>query len=125
MPDRDYYLKDGDRFAKLRAAYLQHLENVLNLAGESDAKARAAAVYAFEKTIAETHWDKNDSGDATKVYNKMTLAELGQIAPGFDFTALVRGVGVKESSLLVSQPSAFTGTAKAFAAAPVACCVTC
>lgn len=119
MPDRDYYLKDGDRFAKLRAAYVQHLENVLTLAGESDAKARAAALYAFEKQIAEVHWDKNDSSDATKVYNKMTLAELAKTAPGFDFTALVRGIGVNEDNLLVSQPSAFTGTAKAFVDAPV------
>jgi putative endopeptidase len=120
MPDRDYYLKDSDRFAKLRAAYVQHLQNVLTLAGESDAPARAAALYALEKKIAEVHWDKNDSGDATKVYNKMTLAELAKMAPGFDFAALVRGVGVNENSLLVSQPSAFTGTAKIFADAPVA-----
>ncbi|NJS15578.1 MAG: M13 family metallopeptidase [Sphingopyxis sp.] len=119
MPDRDYYLKDNERFAKLRAAYVTHLEAVLTLAGESNAAARAAAIYAFEKKIADVHWDKNDSGDATKVYNKMTLAELGKIAPGFDFATLVRGVGVNENNLLVSQPSAFTGIAKAYANAPV------
>lgn len=119
MPDRDYYLKDSDRFAKLRAAYVQHLENMLVLAGEGDAAARAAALYALEMKIAEVHWDKNDSSDATKVYNKMTLAELAKAAPGFDFTVLVRGLGVKEDSLLVSQPSAFTGIAKLFAEAPV------
>ena len=120
MPDRDYYLKDSERFTKLRAAYVQHVENILTLAGETNVKPRAAALYALEKQIAEVHWDKNDSSDATKVYNKMTLAELGRMAPGFDFTALVRGVGVNEDSLLVSQPSAFTGTAKIYADAPVA-----
>ncbi|MBN8803999.1 MAG: M13 family peptidase [Sphingopyxis terrae] len=119
MPDRDFYLKDNERNAKLQAAYLKHLENVLTLAGEQDAAARAQAIYAFEKRIAMVHWDKNDSSDATKVYNKMTLAELEKAAPGFDWTTFVRGIGVKEDALLVSQPSAFTGAAKLIADAPI------
>jgi putative endopeptidase len=119
MPDRDYYLKPEERFAKLREAYLKHLEGVLTMLGEADAPARAAAILKFETDIATAHWDKNDSSDATKTYNKMTLAELGKLAPGFDFTALVRGVGVKEDSLIIAQPSAFTGMARAYAAAPV------
>jgi putative endopeptidase len=118
MPDRDYYVKDTERFVKLRATYVQHVENMLTLADEPNAKARAAALYDLERRIAEVHWDKNDSSDATKVYNKMTLAELAKIAPGFDFTTYVRGMGVKEDSLLVSQPSAFTGIAKIYADVP-------
>ncbi|MEY4268969.1 MAG: hypothetical protein RLZZ58_185 [Pseudomonadota bacterium] len=120
MPDRDYYLKDSERFAKIRAAYLVHLGNVLTLAGEPDAAARAQAVYDLEKKIAEVHWDKNDSSDATKTYNKMTLTELAATAPGFDFTAFVRGIGVQEDSVLVAQPSAFAAIAKIYAAADVA-----
>ena len=119
MPDRDFYLKDNERNAKLQAAYLQHLQNVLTLAGETDAAARAKAIYDFEKQIAIVHWDKNDSSDATKVYNKMTIAELAAAAPGFDWSTFIRGIGVNEDSLLVSQPSAFTGEAKLLAEAPI------
>ena len=120
MPDRDFYLKDNERNAKLQAAYLTHLENVLTLAGETNAAARAKAIYDFEKQIATVHWDKNDSSDATKVYNKMTIAELVAAAPGFDWATFIRGLGVNENSLLVSQPSAFTGEAKLLADAPIA-----
>ena len=119
MPDRDFYLKDNERNTKLQAAYLQHLQNVLTLAGETDAAARAKAIYDFEKQIATVHWDKNDSSDATKVYNKMTIAELAAAAPGFDWSTFIRGIGVNEDSLLVSQPSAFTGEAKLLADAPI------
>jgi len=119
MPDRDFYLKDNERNTKLQAAYLKHVENVLALAGEKDAAARAKAIYDFEKQIAAIHWDKNDSSDATKVYNKLTIAELTKAAPGFDWTAFIRGVGVKEDALLVAQPSAFTGEAKLIAGAPI------
>jgi putative endopeptidase len=119
MPDRDFYLKDGERNAKLQAAYLTHLENVLTLAGEKDAAARAKAIYDFEKQVAAVHWDKNDSSDATKVYNKMTIAELAAAAPGFDWSTFIRGIGVNEDTLLVSQPSALTGEAKLIADAPI------
>jgi len=120
MPDRDFYLKDNERNAKIQAAYLKHLENVLTLAGEKDAGARAKAIYDFEKQVATIHWDKNDSSDATKAYNKMTIAELAKAAPGFDWSTFIRGLGVNEESLLVSQPSAFTGEAKLLADAPIA-----
>ena len=119
MPDRDFYLKDSERNTKLQAAYLKHLENVLTLAGEANAAARAKAIYDFEKQIATVHWDKNDSSDATKVYNKMTIAELAAAAPGFDWATFIRGIGVNEDSLLVSQPSAFAGEAKLIADAPI------
>jgi len=119
MPDRDFYLKDGERNATTQAAYLKHLENVLTLAGESNAAARAQAIYDFEKAIATVHWDKNDSSDATKAYNKLTIAELTQAAPGFDWTTFIRGIGVKEDAILVAQPSAFTGEAKLIADAQI------
>lgn len=119
MPDRDFYLKDGERNLGLRAAYVKHLENVLTRIGVTNAVARAKAVYDFEVKIAQAHWDKNDSSDATKTYNKLTLAELHKTAPGFDWTAFVRGVGVTEDQLRVAQPSAFTAQAKLLADAPL------
>jgi len=120
MPDRDFYLKENERNTSLQAAYLKHLENVLTLAGEANAAARAKAIYDFEKQVATVHWDKNDSSDATKAYNKMTIAELVKAAPGFDWPTFIRGIGVKEDTLIVSQPSAFTGEAKLLADAPIA-----
>lgn len=119
MPDRDFYLKDSERNISLRAAYVKHLENILTRIGVKDAGARAKAVYDFEVKIAQAHWDKNDSSDATKTYNKLTLSDLSKSAPGFDWTAFVRGIGVKEDQLLVAQPSAFAAEAKLLADAPI------
>ncbi|MBA4751506.1 MAG: M13 family peptidase [Sphingopyxis sp.] len=120
MPDRDFYLKENERNTALQAAYLKHLENVLTLAGEANAPARAKAIYDFEKQVATVHWDKNDSSDATKAYNKMTIAELAKAAPGFDWPTFIRGIGVNEDTLIVSQPSAFAGEARLLADAPIA-----
>jgi putative endopeptidase len=111
MPDRDYYLVDSPRFVKIRAAYLAHLENVLSMTGEANAKARALALVAHEKQIATAHWNKIDSSDSTKTYNKTTLAALQKMAPGFDFSTFAKGVGVNTSDLIVGQPSAIKSIA--------------
>ncbi|HEX8062315.1 MAG TPA: M13 family metallopeptidase [Allosphingosinicella sp.] len=119
MPDRDYYLSQDAKLAETRAAYLKHLTNVLTLAGEADAAARAKAILAFETEIARAHWTQVESRDATRIYNKMTLAALARSAPGFDFAAYSRGVGADVSDLIVNQPSAMKGIAAAIGRAPL------
>jgi putative endopeptidase len=108
LPDRDYYLDEKPEMAKIRAAYVAHLETMLTLAGESDAKARAAALMAFETEVAKVHWTQIDSRDADKTYNKLTLATLQKAAPGFDFAAYFKANGLTPTDLLVAQPSAIT-----------------
>jgi putative endopeptidase len=119
LPDRDYYLEAAPRFVAIRTAYVAYLEHMLTLAGESNAAPRAAALMAFETRLAQAHWNRIDSGDATKVYNKMTVAALQTLAPGFNFSAYLNGVGATQGDVLVSQPSAFTGMAREVAAAPL------
>ncbi|PAX08440.1 M13 family metallopeptidase [Sphingomonas lenta] len=119
MPDRDYYLSSDPKLVETRAKYQAHLARVLQLAGEPDAEARAKAVLDFETRIANAHWTRVESRDRTKTYNKMTVAQLAQSAPGFDFAAYLRGVGTPVDTVIVGQPSAVTGIAAAIQAAPV------
>jgi putative endopeptidase len=120
MPDRDYYLSSDPKLTETKAQYLQHLTNVLTLAGEKNAASRAQAILNLETAVAKAHWARAESRDATKTYNKMSLAELRKRAPGFDFASLVHGVGAKVDNVIVAQPSAFTGEAAAIAHAPLA-----
>lgn len=119
MPDRDYYLLDDERMRGIRTKYVEHLANDLTLAGEANATARAKAIMDFETKIARVHWTQVESRDATKTYNKMSLAELQRRAPGFDFATLLKGVGVNTSELIVAQPSAIAGTARLVRQAPL------
>ena len=116
MPDRDYYLSTDAKLTETKAAYEKHLANVLTLAGEPNAAARAKAIVAFETAIAEVHWTNTQSRDADKTYNKLTLAELARTAPGFDFAEYFAGVGAPNLRyVLVAQPSAVTGIAAVIA----------
>ena len=120
MPDRDYYLKSDAKIVDTRTKYLGHLTQMLTLAGEKNAAARAKAIVDFETKIANAHWTRIESRDATKTYNKMTLAELAQRAPGFDFPSMFKASGVQGAeSLVVAQPSAITGISRVLRQAPL------
>ena len=121
LPDRDYYLSDDPGLVAKRAAYRAYLVQLMKLAGEPDAEARADAVMALETDIAEAHWTRVDSRDADKTYNKWTRAQFAADAPGFDWNAYLDTVGVDaQPAFLVRQPSAIAGTARIVGAAPMA-----
>ena len=119
MPDRDYYLSTDAKQVETKAKYLQHLANVLTLAGEANAAARAKAILDFETRIAQVHWTRAESRDATKTYNRMTMREVRKLAPGFDFPSLVRLDGAKVDHVIVFQPSAFKGIARLIGSTPL------
>ncbi|MGH8854587.1 MAG: M13 family peptidase, partial [Telluria sp.] len=112
MPDRDYYLKQDDaKLAEVRAKYLKHVEQTLALAGEKDAAAQAKAIVDFETELAKVQWTRVENRDPVKRYNKMSVAELGKLAPGYDWNAALAaaGVGNKVDTIIVNQPSYFKG----------------
>jgi putative endopeptidase len=120
MPDRDYYLLATEKMAATRKAYVAHLAKMFALAGEPDGEKRAAAILAFETQIAKVHWTRVDSRDAEKTYNKMTVAQLAKLAPGFDFPAALKALGATGNAVLVAQPSAIKGEAALIAKTPLA-----
>ncbi len=115
LPDRDMYLQENDKFEAIRKAYREYLGKMLTLAGEKNAATRADAIFAMEKRIAEVQWTREDSGDATKTYNKMTLAQLDAITPGLKLSPVFTKISPKITDVIVNQPSAITGIAKIYA----------
>ncbi len=120
LPDRDYYLSDDASLAQKRQAYQAYVAQLLTLAGEANAEARAAALVGLERQIAQAHWTRVDNRDDEKTYNRRTIADLQREAPGFDWSAWLTPMGMAgQEAILVSQPSAFTGIARAVGQAPV------
>lgn len=119
LPDRDMYLLPDAHFAEIRKAYVQHLAAILTMAGEKNADARAKAILAFETQVAKVSWTREDNGDASKTYNKMTLAQLKKLAPAFDWQGYLADRDLAVDEVVVAQPSAFTSIAKVASRAPL------
>jgi predicted metalloendopeptidase len=112
LPDRDYYLKmDDKRMAGIKAKYEQHVANMLALAGNKDAAAKAKAIVAFETELAQVQWNRVELRDPNKSYNKMSVDELAKLAPDYDWKAALgaAGIGNKADYVIVGQPSYITG----------------
>jgi len=121
LPDRDYYLSDDSALVQKRNAYQAYLAQLLTLAGEANAEARAAAILGFEHGMAEVQWTRVQNRDEERTYNKWAIGDFAGNAPGFDWAAYFREAGVAgEASMLVAQPSAFTGMARLIGETPQA-----
>ena len=115
LPDRDYYLKDDEKFIEARGAYVDYIANVFALAGIDDGAAKAKSVLALETRLAQDYWSRAERRDREKTYNKVALADLPATAPGFPWARFLDGAGLGEQdSLIVREPSAIAGFAKAF-----------
>jgi putative endopeptidase len=117
LPNRDYFLKSDEASVKTQDAYRTHMASMLRLSGvpAAEASARAAAVYDFERKIAEAHWTLADSRDSDKTYNPWTLAELKAKAAGFDWQAYLTGAGLAaRPTFIVGQTTAISAMAKTF-----------
>ena len=120
LPDRDYYLSTDAKLAAAKTAYQAHIAKMLTLAGEANGAARAKAIVDFETAIAKASWTRIESRDATKTYNKMTVAQLQKLAPGIDFAAMFKAGGAQNvTEVVVAQPSAVAAISRLVAAAPI------
>jgi putative endopeptidase len=97
LPDRDYYLNPDARFAKIREAYVAHIQRMLGFTGVTgaDAKTRADAVLALETALAKPQWERAKMRDRDKTYNVVTFAELQAQYPSYDWAAHLRTQGMK------------------------------
>ena len=122
MPSRDYYLQPDDgRLAAIKAKYQAHIGRMLSMAGHVDGVAGAQAVIDFETAIAEVQWGPVELRDPVKAYNKIALADLPGIAPGFDWQRWQDAIGLsgKTTYVIVSQPAYLKACAGIASAAPL------
>ncbi|WP_260483961.1 M13 family metallopeptidase [Sphingomicrobium flavum] len=108
MPDRDYYLEDNERMQGIRDAYSSYITDMLTMAGQEDAEARAAALIAFETRLADAHWSRVKNRDSDARYNKMSVTDLQVLTGAFDVVTMLERAGYPtEGDVLVAQPDAF------------------
>ena len=123
LPDRDYYLKEDAKSKDLRDKYVAHVSKMFQLAGEAPeaATADAAIVMDIETRLAKASLTRVENRDPQKTYNKMTLVELQEKTPGFDWTGYFNQLGVKPvPPLNVRQPQFFQAFAEMSASVPPA-----
>ena len=110
LPDRDYYTKDDAKSKETRDRYVQHVQKVFELLGDSSAAAKqnAETVMRIETALAKASLTKVERRDPYKLKNKMKVAQLQQLTPNFNWNAYLHEVAAPTISILnVTAPAFF------------------
>ena len=122
MPNRDYYLNSDERSVEIQKKYRQFIANVFELMGSTTeiAEKEAETIYSLEEKMATVSMSLLDQRDPYKTYNKMTLSQLAEIAPGYDWIGYFNETGVNDpGELVVSQPDFFAGISRLLTTEPL------
>jgi putative endopeptidase len=111
LPDRDYYLKSDARSVELRKQYEEHVHAMFALlakaqgAQSTDPEAETHAVMAVETELAKGSMDRVSRRDPDKTYHKMTVDQLAQLSPDFEWKQYLSTIGIPPvDSLNVVSP---------------------
>lgn len=110
LPDKDYYTKEDDKSKEIRKEYLAHVQKMLQLLGDDAATAEAGAktVMAIETRLANASMTRVQRRDPNATYHRMSLGDLAEQSPGFDWNAYFAGIGLaKPGPINVGQPEFF------------------
>jgi len=110
LPDRDYYTKDDPKSKETRDRYLQHVQKVFELLGDSPDKAKTEAqdVMRMETGLAEASLTRVERRDPYKRKNKMKVADLQTVAPSFDWPTFFKAASTPPFEILnVTAPPFF------------------
>jgi len=116
MPNRDYYLEEGEKSDEIRKAYVRYLVAMLDAAGVENTLGSARKIMAFETAVAKVHWTPTQRRDRSKTYNKRSLDDLKTAAAGIPWDTMLETASLDgQTSFVVRETDAIEGTAKIFA----------
>ena len=123
LPDRDYYTKTDEKSKGIRDQYVKHVAKMFELLGDDTAKAAAEAqsVLALETKLAEGSLTRVEMRDPAKIYHRMTVAQVTELAPAYDWPGYMQKLGVNsKGDVNVATPEFFKVVNQMLPSVPIA-----
>ena len=116
LPNPSAYTDEGDRPEMIRQAYVTYMTAMLSEAGVENAAERADAIMAFETELASEYWEREQRRDRDRTYNKMSVDELKEMAPGLMWDRYFDNLGLSdETEVILRENTAIEHAAEVFA----------
>ncbi len=122
LPNRDYYINTDEKSAETLKKYRAHVQKMLVLAGESEAQASSDAdvVLELETALAKAQMDNIKRRDPKNINNKMSLAQIRELAPSIQWDVYLKAVNAPASDhFIVTSPDFFREENKLLADHPL------
>jgi len=101
LPDREYYFNEGEDADAIRAAYVEHIATMYDLAGLPDGEEAAETIMALETRLAAENMKKEQIRDRVANYNKIPTEELGELMPNFNWDGYLEAIGLPDLEEIV------------------------
>ena len=122
MGERDYYLATDEATTKIREAFKVHVQKMFRLAGFDEATAQQGrdVVMDVETRLAKAFRSMVQLRDPQANYNKMSMDELKEKYPTFNWDTYLTNLGLKDvQEIIVGQPEALAEAVKILDTLPV------
>ena len=121
LPEKEYYFKTDSASKVARTGFVDYATKLFSLTGvdATTAAKNANAILALETEIAKSHRSPEELRDPQKNYNKMSVAQLAQLAPNLDVVGLFAAMKIKTDSVNVGQPDYFKTLSTLLASQPI------
>ena len=119
---RDYYLEDDEAIVKIREAFKEHIVKMFKLYGYSDADAQKGrdVVMEVETRLAKAFRSNVELRDPEANYNKMSMEQLKNDYPSFEWDTYLNGLGLKDvKEIIIGQPNSLKESADVIATLPI------
>jgi endothelin-converting enzyme/putative endopeptidase len=95
LPERDYYTRTDEKSVEQRKLYVQHVHNILVLAGEPAAEAAkdAETVLAIETRLAKATLTITEQRDPQNLNHPTTVEALAKLLTHFELAAYLKELG--------------------------------
>ena len=107
LPDRDYYILEDSKSKEIRVEYKKHIARMLQMLGDSEVDATAAAekILEMETALAIPRLDKVESRDARNFNNPRSVEEADAMLTSVDLKKMIKDLGIKKEfdTLTVTQ----------------------
>jgi putative endopeptidase len=110
LPDRDYYLNTTPRYKKIREQYMDHMQKMFVLLGDTPAQAllEASNTMWIETELARGSMDRVEMRDPSKRYHIMTIAEVEKLSPDYNWSTYLKEIDLPAKTINVSSPQYVT-----------------
>ena len=112
LPEKDYYLRTGEKDEEIRKQYVQHIGNILKLLGASDAQTSndSQAIMKLETALAKVSLDVTSQRDPHNIYHLMPDSGLQALTPVLNWERFYSSTGSPEfKEINVAEPEFFKG----------------
>jgi len=109
LPDREYYFTEDEKSEDIRAKYTAHIAKMFDLAGFDGGAAAASTIMTLETRIAGKHIKKEDARNWAGNYNKVAIADLGDVMPRFNWDGYLDEAGIADIGSVVIYMTGYLG----------------